>query len=322
MKHQAILLLSIFIASFAHGAQWQTVETQGEIHARHEAGLINMGNDIYLLGGRRIEPVNRLDTLTNTWHSMAPPPLELHHFQPVIYNDLIYVIGAMTGSYPKESPVANIYIFNPKLDKWYKGDLIPETRRRGGAGVSVYQGKIYISGGITQGHWTGTQQWFDAYDPSNGKWQKLADMPHGRDHFQSAVSGDFLYSAGGRITSAKTNNVFNQLVREVDVYSFSQNNWTSLNSLLPTARAGNSVIAMNAQLWVVGGESDRKGLAHNEVDIFDILQGKWLIGSPLQRGRHGSGLALINSELWTASGSGKQGGSPELNSVEKLEINE
>ena len=300
--------------------RWQTIKAQGKVVARHEAGLISIDNDIYLLGGRRINPVNVFNVDTKTWLTKAKSPIEMHHFQPVIFNNKIYIVGAMTGKYPAETPLENVMIYDPTTDLWSKGDIIPENRRRGGAGATVFNGKIYISGGITDGHRTGTVQWFDEYNPTTGKWRVLNNMPNGRDHFQSTLVDNKLYAAGGRTTSQITNHVFDLVITSLDVYDFDTDTWSTQKMPLPTGRAGNTTATVNKQVWVIGGESMTDIKAHNDVEIFDTTTQQWLTGPALNRGRHGTGAVLINHHLWTASGCGNRGGSPELHSIEKLAL--
>lgn len=297
---------------------WKEIKATGEVTARHEAGLIAINNNIYLLGGRRINPVDVYNIQTNSWSNNRPSLIEIHHFQPVAFNNKIYVVGAMTGYFPNEKKLSHILIYDPKTDQWQTGAEIPSERRRGGAAVSVFNNKLYISGGITQGHVTGTVTWFDEYDPETNQWRKLPNMPHGRDHFQSAIIDNKLYAAGGRKTSKLTRQLFSLVVKEVDVYDFNKKSWSTLKSPLPTGRAGNATIAVNHQLVVVGGESGSQKRAHSEVEIFDTHTKKWLPGPKLNIGRHGSGVVQINNELWTISGSGGRGGGPELTSIEQL----
>ncbi len=58
----------------------------------------------------------------------------MHHFQAVAFEEKIYVIGALTGLYLGETPIPNIYIYDPSKDEWTKSAEIPEERRRGSAG--------------------------------------------------------------------------------------------------------------------------------------------------------------------------------------------
>ena len=79
----------------------------------------------------------------------------MHHFQAVVFDNKIYVVGAMTGAYPKEPPLSHVYIYNPAADAWSQGPEVPVDRRRGGAGAVLYNGEIYLVAGITNGHYDG-----------------------------------------------------------------------------------------------------------------------------------------------------------------------
>src|SRR5690606_19674108 len=111
--------------------------------------------DVVLMGGRGIKPVEHLDLDTNTWMQGSPPPIQIHHFQPVAYEGLIYILGALTGHYPAEPPIDRIYIYDPVASTWHPGPIIPEARRRGSAGAALCNGKIYLAGGSTLGHGQG-----------------------------------------------------------------------------------------------------------------------------------------------------------------------
>ena len=129
--------------------KWETIEAIGEPTARHEAGLVAYKDKIYLIGGRRVNPTDEFNTKTNTWTAKSPTPIELHHFQPVVVNDAIYLMGAMTGKWPQEKPLDRVIIYYPERDEYSYGDEIPEHRRRGGAGViyhnhkNLYGGRYY-----------------------------------------------------------------------------------------------------------------------------------------------------------------------------------
>ncbi|WP_430451615.1 hypothetical protein [Rhodopirellula europaea] len=98
-----LLLISSAVSLHADSPEskkraWETLETNGHPTARHEAALVGFQNKLYLLGGRRINPVDVYDPATNVWTANSKTPLELHHFQGVIVEDAIYLMGAMTGA--------------------------------------------------------------------------------------------------------------------------------------------------------------------------------------------------------------------------------
>ena len=282
---------------------------------RHEAGYVRIDNKFYLLGGRGNKAVSIYNPITRAWTSGAQPPIELHHIQPVEYNGKIYVIGALTGGYPNETPVPDIYIYDPAANTWAKGDAIPTARQRGSAGVAVIADKIYVACGITNGHVSGHVTWVDRYDPQTGNWVQLADAPRPRDHFQASFHKGKLYLVGGR-TSKANENVFANTIAEVDVYDVATNQWTTLSAPLPTQRAGTFNAVLGDELIVMGGESLAQSTAHQETEALNTITGTWRTLAPMLEGRHGTGAVVMHDNIYVASGSGNRGGGPELTTQE------
>lgn len=299
---------------------WQQVDSSGQVHPRHEAAFVEFKGEFYSLGGRRIQPVDIYNPQTNRWRQGSAPPIEIHHFQPVIYQDAIILAGAMTGKYPNEKPIEQLVFYYPKEDKWEIKIDIPRHRLRGGAGSVIDQDKLYLVAGIVQGHVGGFVPWLDVYDFTTAQWQQLADAPRPRDHFQAALVKGKIYAVGGRTTSQATKQVFELVVPEVDEYDISTGQWRTLKNDLPTPRAGTSTLVIDNEIWVLGGETNRPTPAQNEVEILNPISENWRSFSPLYRGRHGTGAILYQEEVWTCCGSGSRGGSPELTTVEKVTL--
>lgn len=323
MIKTVLLLVSFVLAcsAFAAPNSWEAVPTAGEPTARHEAAFVAFDGKVFLLGGRRINPVDVFDPKTNTWKARSSTPIELHHFQAVPLGDAIYLMGAMTGPFPNETPIAKVIVYHPAEDRFEFTHTIPTSRRRGGAGAVAYQGKIYMIGGIVNGHISGFQPWFDEYDPRTGEWTPLPDAPHARDHFQAVVHENRLYAVGGRRTSHETAELFGLTVPEIDVYDFATGEWlaTEESPTLPTPRAGNMAFVWGDEIVVAGGETNQ-AVAHEEVEAFNVRTGKWRRWPGFARARHGTGIAAIDGVAYTASGSGNRGGGPELTSVERLPL--
>jgi len=303
---------------------WQAVESKdgSKPVARHEAAFVRVGDKFYLLGGRGIRPVSIYDTNTGSWSTGAEPPLEMHHFQPVVYQNKIYIIAALSGKYPGETPTEHIYIYDPANDQWSKGDKIPEERRRGSTGNVLHEGKIYVSCGIKNGHIGDHKNWLDRYDPSSGEWKVLADAPRPRDHFQAVLANGKIYAPAGRNTGINPDTPFGGTITEVDVYDIQNNTWDTLPNNILTSRAGNAAMLFNDEIWVVGGESPTIEKAHAEVEALDLNTYKWRTLPNLVQGRHGTGLVLFEDEIYIASGCGNRGGSPELDTMEKFALGE
>jgi N-acetylneuraminic acid mutarotase len=279
--------------------------------ARHEAAFVGVGDRFYLMGGRRIQPVSIYDVKKQKWSDGSPPPIELHHFQAVVYQEEIYIVGAMTGKYPAETPVPNMYIYNPKEDSWRLGPAIPADRQRGGAGVAIVDDVLYLVCGIKDGHRGDHKKWLDRYDLNQGTWEQLPDAPRARDHFQVQIVDHKIYNLGGRTTIAQEG-PFKNTITAVDVYDIKKDSWSTLANDLPTPRAGNFSIILGPDILVLGGESAFQNPAHNEVEVLDTRTGEWHNLPDLPQGRHGTGVVLYDQKLYTASGSGNRGGGPEL----------
>lgn len=324
MKHLIAVLLMFIMVGCASNlqpqGQWQSVSYTGSPHPRHESAFIAFKDKFYALGGRRIQPVDIFDPKTQSWTQGAKPPFELHHFQPVVYQDAIILAGAMTGPYPNEIPVPNLIYYYPEQDRWEIGEPLPNNRLRGSAGTVIHKNRLYLISGIKQGHYSGHVPWLDVFDLEARQWSKLASAPRSRDHFQASVLDGKIYAVGGRNTSQKTNQVFYLTIPEVDVYDIETNRWTTLpkGKNLPTKRAGSMTLTLGDEIWIFGGETQRISPAHNEVEVYNPKTNNWKIMPGFKEGRHGTGVLFYKGELWTALGSGARGGKPELNSMEKL----
>ncbi|MGB1207037.1 MAG: malectin domain-containing carbohydrate-binding protein [Chitinophagales bacterium] len=281
---------------------------------RHENAYVQLGDKFYLVGGRGLKNVQIYHPQDNTWTNGATPPLELHHFQAVEWHGLLYVIGAFTGDFPHETPVPNVYIYDPLNDEWIEGAEIPANRQRGSAGAVVYNDKIYVVNGIVDGHSADWVNWLDEYDPSTNTWAILPDSPQARDHFHAAIHDGNIYVAAGRRSGQNT--TFSPTVAEIEQYNIGTQTWTTLPNDIPTQRAGASVAVLGDEILVIGGESETQIAAHNETEAFHTLTQTWRTLDTLKAGRHGMQAIVNNNNIYIAAGSGNRGGGPQLNTQE------
>lgn len=320
------LLACVVLAATSLSAQslddyrWEMLSPRGEAVGRHENVFVEYDGKFYLMGGRGVKPVNVYDPETNSWETRGKTPIEINHFQAVVYNDLIYVVCAMNGPYPVERSLTNIWIYNPKNDVWTKGAEIPLEYQRGGGGVVLYNDKIYVACGIEYGHTSGTTNIFSCYDPESGEWSTLCKAPHVRDHFAAIVVDDKLYCIGGRNSSVHYPNnfgaFFSATVPEVDVYDFEQEKWFTLPNVLPTPTAAGGVVEVDGEIVYMGGEGSAS-MAYSETQCLNLESGEWRELSPMAQGMHGSGAVKYKDAIYWAAGSFQQGGS-NLNTLQRF----
>lgn len=313
--------LILLCCSTTWANDWSSFAEDETAHVRHESAFVEVGGRFYLLGGRRIQPVDIYDPGAGEWSEGQPPPIEIHHFQAVVYEGEIYVLGALTGRYPGETPTTHALIYNPQLDKWRRGFEIPPDRRRGAAGVVLHQGRFYMIAGIQDGHRSGWVPWLDCYDPGAKRWQRLPDAPRARDHFHAAVINDRIFAAGGRRSGAEQP-VFAATVAEVDYFDLTTGQWSTLpaSGNLPTQRAGTMAVGVGNGLIIMGGESPNQLAAHNEVEVLDTLKGNWRRLPDMKTPRHGAQAIIQAQQIIVGGGSANRGGGPEIVSLESLEL--
>jgi hypothetical protein len=318
------LAVALALVGSPSGAQqagrgtWDIFEPAAQHIARFESGYIKVGERFYLIGARQMpQPVEIFDFATRTWKTGAVSPTIMHHFQPVVYDGKIYVVGALTGSGRGEPPLPDIYIYDPAADRWEKGPAVPADRLRGGAGVAVHNGLIYLVAGHQLGHSSGHVPWLDSFNPKTGEWKKLADAPRPRDHFQAIVNDGKMYAIAGRRSAAATGNALNLTTPEIDVYDFASGTWSTLpaSANIPTQRAGVAAVLFNGSIIVIGGESPIPERMHTDVEAFNLTTQQWTTLAPLNHGRHGTGAIVHNGKIYIGAGSSRQGTGDKVQEV-------
>ena len=279
---------------------------------RHENGFVEVNGKFYLVGGRGINSVNIFDPVTKIWTNGAQPPIELNHFQAVAYQNKIYAICAFTGTYPVETPVSVVYIYDTQNNTWSNGPTIPVSRRRGSAGAVLYNSKFYIISGTQNGHTNGWVPWVDQFDPVTGIWTQLPDAPRARDHFHAGLINGKIYCAGGRRTSQP--NFTANMISEVDVYDIASQTWTTPSQMI-SPRGAPAVAVVNNELIVAGGEVDYQNNALDIVEAYNPTSNSWTVKPPMNVGRHGSQLIYYGGNLYIAAGSTLAGGAGELSTM-------
>ena len=334
-----ILLPALLIINLLAQAQtksgWEMVKTTNTVNSRSESGLASANGKLYLIGGggNAALPVEIFDPATATWTKGATAPSVMHHFQPVTLGDKIYVLEAFVdNNYPNQTTAANVFCYDTKRDSWTKLAGLPAERRRAGAGAAIYNGKLYLAGGIQNGHASGTTNMFDVYDPATDKWTALPNAPHIRDHSMAAVLNDKLYAIGGRNTSIhepEFSAFYSKVVLDVDVYDFKTGQWSTLAAKLPKGTGGGSAIVVgNLFLFYIGGEraTDIEANAPRK-DVYEFIDlgPKTFNETPsLNLARNGAGAAVVSQDkgngithhtIYVAGGAGNNGIGLESNIV-------
>lgn len=159
-------------SSSSQESKWIDLRENESYTARHECSFVQAGNKFYLFGGRESpRKLEEYDFASNTWRERASVPSgqDINHFQATEFQGLIWVIGSYKDNrFPRETPSDIVLVYDPGNNVWIQGPSIPSNRRRGSAGLAVYQGKFYVLGGTTNGHEGGVVNWFDGTSVLDG----------------------------------------------------------------------------------------------------------------------------------------------------------
>ena len=315
-------LLFLIVPIFLNGQitenqldKWIDKDEDENYTARHECSFVQAGDAFILFGGREsAQTLELYDFKNNSWKKATnKAPKEFNHFQATFYKGFVWVIGAFkTNSFPKEIPEESIWLYHPPTDQWIQGPEIPKDRRRGGAGLVVYNDVFYLVGGNTIGHNGGYVNWFDSYNPKNNTWTVLENASQQRDHFHAAVIDHTLYAVGGR-QSGGEGGVFAPLISVVDTYNFKTGKWSTLKNNLPTPRAAPGIMAFKNELYVMGGEGEKSGPAFKIVEAYNPKTEIWSNKAPMHYPRHGTQAILSGEGIYMAAGSPIRGGGKQHN---------
>ena len=291
------LFLCIPFRFFAQSpGDWYAVTTEGNTpKAVYDGSAVAVGDQLYLLGGYSRQPVMRFDPETERWKKMVSEFANIHHFQPVVVEGRVFILGAYYNSPGRERALTDVLTYDPLSDQLRTVGQVPSGRARGSAAAVAYEGSIYLLGGARDKEGASVA-WADRYDPAEKSWSRLPDAPHARDHFQAHVVGSRIYLVGGA-----TNGVPQAAV---DVYDLAEQRWLTATEVppgpeLPRTQAVSAVL--DSQLYLIGGYTTA-GKVTESVSVLNVARGTWHEEKPLIRGRRSAGAAVLNDRIYVATG--------------------
>jgi hypothetical protein len=202
-----------------------------------------------------------------------------------------------------------VWIYDVSTNRFIAGASMPAGRDRGAGGIAVYNGKIYVAGGLHDGT---TVSWFDVYDPASDSWSSLPDMPRVRDHFHAAIVGGRFYAIAGRVSSGSFR------IQQNDAYDFATGRWITGLAPLPTLRGGFATAVFGTEIAVIGGEGG--GATFDTVEAYDTATNTWRTLTPMPTARHGIQAAMWNGSAFIAGGGMRQGGGAPTDVHEVLSL--
>lgn len=168
----------------------------------------------------------------------------------------------------------------------------------------VLNGRIYVAGGLLSPN-TGYSAHFEAYDPVQDSWTRLATLPEARHHIALAAEGGMIYGLGGFSGGFPRW----QAQADVFVYDPAADRWRT-GVPLPTPRAEGVVAAVQGKLYVIGGRVRAKAEAshfndHEDTtlaEVFDTSAERWSRAAPAPTARNSAASAVIEGKIYVVGG--------------------
>ncbi|XP_041101934.1 kelch-like protein 18 isoform X2 [Polyodon spathula] len=245
---------------------------------------------IYAVGGLNsagdsLNVVEMFDPIANRWEKCQPMTTTRSRVGVAVVNGLLYAIGGYDG----QSRLSTVEVFNPETDIWTRVASMNSKRRwtiatpmsasRSAAGVTVFEGRIYVSGGHDGLQIFNSMEYYNQHTSS---WHPVAGMMNKRCRHSAAALGSKLYVAGGYDGSG--------FLSMVEVYNSAADQW-SLLVPMNTRRSRVSLVANCGRLYAVGGYDGQSNL--NSVEMYDAETNTWTFMAPMVCHEGGVGVGCV-----------------------------
>lgn len=247
------------------------------------------------------------DIPTNTWKQGAPVPNTINHANAAVHDGKLFVLGGLSGAsgWPATS---NSWVYDPQKDSWSPLAPVPSSAARGAAGTGIYNGTIYLGGGILALGGP-TVDIVSAYEIASNKWIDLpaaaSRLPEGRDHTGTVQIGSKLYITGGRENGATNTK---DTVFILDMANVSAG-WKTANGKMPTARGGLAAAAVGHRIYTFGGEGNTalSTGVFNQTEVYDTISDTWERLTAMELPRHGTSAVSVGGKVYIPGGAVVQG---------------
>ncbi|MCA9421915.1 MAG: hypothetical protein KC592_12915 [Nitrospira sp.] len=295
----------------------------------------SVGNSLLVYGGLGPAFTPRglfwmFDISQQKWIELPPSPIPVHHPAFVTVGSKVYLFGGFVKPEDEISwkPVTHAAMFDMNTREW--SSLKPLPTARGALTAAAVGSKIYVIGGVALPDKSGFEGlYFDrptkqltvneVYDTDNNTWSQAAPMPTQRNHMGAATIDGKIYVVGGRIGSGFTLMSTNIGVNEV--YDPDKDTWEP-RAMLPTARSGIGVVALNGRIHVLGGEewSHNRAGVFRQHEAYDPKTNRWSLLPSMQFPRHGLAVGVANGKIYAISGANVAGGGGAHKDLTYMEI--
>ena len=297
-----------------HQAQWKRLADMPV--PKWEPASIVLDNKMYVHGGyengivsgKNLHVFDPEGATHGSWKKLQDLPSSISHVNLAPGLTGFWFAGGMKDmdrpNGIKDHIVSEVWHFDPELDRYSAGPLLP-GRRAGGGLVRLGDNLHYISGLMEDRDTDSGDHWvFNLKDwdkDQSAQWEKLAPLPNPRNQLSVTVLNDKIYIIGGQY-----NHDLQQLDQPlVHIYDASKDTWSDGPSLpYGHSHSEGATFTYKDRIWMVGGhttpEGGTKGMCEN---VITLTEGEeWEITFKLPVGVSSPASKIINDELYVAGG--------------------
>jgi N-acetylneuraminic acid mutarotase len=221
---------------------------------RAAVGSALIGDSLYLISGcfnadcrtGFTDLVERYDTATDTWQTLAPIPTRRTHPATAVINGKIHAAGGGVNCPPCVPQSAAHEVFDPVTNAWSSFAPLPTARE--GAAAAAVGGRFYVIGGlsIAPGIVVTPSSAVDIYDPATNTWSAGTPMPTARGYVATAVADGLIHVMAGTSNGGAT------MIATHEVYDPIADTWTT-RAPLPIPRIYGMGAAIGSNVYIAGG---------------------------------------------------------------------
>ncbi|KAK0647204.1 kelch domain-containing protein [Cercophora newfieldiana] len=243
------------------------------------------------------------DIPSNSWKTGAPLPTALNHPNAVVSEGKVYVVGGLTGASGWPA-TPNSWVYDPAKDSWDPLAAISSSVARGSAASAVWNGTIFIAGGIPRSGGR-TVDTVSAYSIASNSWldvpEAAARMPGARDHAAYAQIDNKMFVLGGRQDGVRA---VKDTVFILDLANLGAG-WKTSSAKMPTARGGLVAAVVGAKIYTFGGEGNQapntRGV-FNQTEVYDTVADTWSKEEAMKLPRHGTSAVGVGGKIYIPGG--------------------
>jgi len=238
---------------------------------RYQHGIAVIGNFLFVVGGQSnydtkgktaVDTVFRYDPRNNSWCPMASLNEKRTFFHLSAIDENLYAVGGRNS----QGELATVEKYFAKEDQWQFVCKMREPHY-GHAGT-VFDGKMYISGGITHDSF---QKELLCYDPILDTWEQKTPMTTVRGLHCMTTYTNKLFVIGGNHFRGSTDY---DDVLDCEYYQPVIDQWTRVSPML-TGQSDVGIAVYNDKIYVTGGYSWNNRCMVDIVQCYCPNSDKW-----------------------------------------------